>query len=228
MTRGEPRLDVTLPDDLTVFTLLAALPNLPHFTLDARNEEGSGPSTRKPYYSARRSEEGRYLSGLLDLFGGLHQADDTLSTRYWRQMFDRLSGRTAATDAVFLEKVGNTLRKHLRASRAQFYTNDKAMTWLTNYVLKVARCLRRVWAAPGRAGVGPVVHGRTERISVCAVPGSVREGREGAARRSRYRGHPQRRSLLQEAEAMRVSAEYNHAKPDVAPHGMTAAGKRPR
>jgi hypothetical protein len=56
-------------------------------------------------------------------------------------MFDRLSGRNAATDAASLEKVGNTLRKHLSANRAQFYTNDKAMTWRTNYVLKVARSL---------------------------------------------------------------------------------------
>jgi hypothetical protein len=141
MTHGEPRFDITLPDDLTVFALLAVLPNLPHYTLDARNEKGPGPSARKPYYAARRSEKGRYLSGLLDLFGGLPQANDTLSTRYWRRMFDRLSGRPAATDAVFLEKVGNTLRKHLRANRAQFYMDDKAMTWLTNYVLKVARSL---------------------------------------------------------------------------------------
>lgn len=141
MTRGEPRLDIMLPDDPTVCAALAALPNSPYYTLDARPENGSGPSARRPYYSARRSEKGRYLSGLLDLFGGLPQADDTLSTRYWRRMFDLLSGRTAATDAARLAEVGNTLRKRLRANRAQFYENDKDMTWLANYVLKVARSL---------------------------------------------------------------------------------------
>jgi hypothetical protein len=141
MKRGEPRLDITLPDDLTVFALAAALPNPPYYTLDARYKNGPGPSTRRPYYHARRSEKGRYLSGLLDLFGGLPQADDTLSQRYWRRMCDLLSGRTAAKDASRLAEVGNTLRKHLRANRAQFYENDKDMTWLANYVLKVARSL---------------------------------------------------------------------------------------
>jgi hypothetical protein len=50
MKRGEPRLDITLPDDLTVFALAAALPNPPYYTLDARYKNGPGPSTRRPYY----------------------------------------------------------------------------------------------------------------------------------------------------------------------------------
>ena len=56
-------------------------------------------------------------------------------------MFDLLSGRPAHMDADLLNKVGNALRKRLRANRAQFYEDDKAMTWLTNYVFKVARNL---------------------------------------------------------------------------------------
>lgn len=139
MKRGEPRLDITLLDDLSVFAVLAALPNQSYYTLDARH--GKRLSGRAPFYRARRSEKGRYLSGLLDLFGGLHPATDTLEERYWRRMFDLLSGRTADTDATRLEEVGNALRKRLGANRAQFYENDKSMTWLTNYVLKLARSL---------------------------------------------------------------------------------------
>src|SRR5262249_36597937 len=139
MKRGEPRLDNTLFDDLSVFAMLAALPNQSHYTLDARHEKGF--SSRAPFYQAWRSEKGRYLSGLLDLFGGLHPATNTLEERYWRRMFDLLSGRTANTDARRLEEVGTALRKRLGANRAQFYENDKSMTWLANYVLKVARSL---------------------------------------------------------------------------------------
>jgi len=139
MKRGEPRLDIALPDDLSVFAMLAALPNQPYYTIDARHEK-TLPG-RTPYYQARRSEKGRYLSGLLDLFSGLHPATTCLEERYWQRMFGLLSGRTAHTDAERLKEVSNTLRKRLGANRAQFYKDDKAMTWLTNYVLKVARSL---------------------------------------------------------------------------------------
>jgi len=141
MKGGEPRLDIALPDDISVFIALAELPNKYQlfYTSDSRQEK-TLPG-RAPYYQAQRSEKGRYLSGLLDVFGGLHPAMSTLESRYWRRMFDLLSGRTAHTDAEKLEEVGNTLRKHLGANRAQFYKDDKAMTWLTSYVLKVARNL---------------------------------------------------------------------------------------
>lgn len=139
MKRGEPRLEFTLLDDISVLAVLVALPNQSYYTLDARHEKTL--SGRTPYYQARPSEKGHYLSGLLDLFGGLHPAARTLEERYWRRMFDLLSGRTAHTDAERLKEVGNALRKRLGANRAQFYKDDKAMTWLTNYVLKVARSL---------------------------------------------------------------------------------------
>lgn len=139
MKRGEPRLDIALLDDLSVFAVLAVLSNQPHYMLDAQHEK-TLPG-RTPYYRARRSEKGRYLSGLLGLFGGLNSATDTLEERYWRRMFDLLSGRTAHKDAKRLNEVGNKLKRRLGANRAQFYEDDKAMTWLTNYVLKVARNL---------------------------------------------------------------------------------------
>ncbi len=139
MKRGEPRLDITLPDDLSIFTMLTAFSDEAYYTLDARHEK-TLPG-RTPYYHAQRSEKGRYLSGLLDLFGGLHPAASTLEERYWRRMFDLLSGRTAHTDAERLKEVGSTLRKRLGANRAQFYEDDTAMTWLANYVFRVARSL---------------------------------------------------------------------------------------
>src|SRR5262249_37751146 len=95
MKRGEPRLDVTLIDDVDLFSMLVALSNEPNYTLDARY--GKTLTGRTPYSYAKRSEKGRYLSGLLELFDGLHQATATLEERYWRRMFDLMSGRT--TDA---------------------------------------------------------------------------------------------------------------------------------
>ncbi len=139
MKGAEPRLCITLLDDIKVFRLLTAFPNQPCYNSDARC--GKAIPGRTPYYLARRSEKGRYLSGLLERFGGLESATSVLEQRYWRRMFDLLSGRTADKDAEQLQRVGNTLRKRLRANPGQFYKDDKTMTWLTNYVLKVARSL---------------------------------------------------------------------------------------
>jgi hypothetical protein len=139
MKQGEPRLEIALPDDISVFTALATLQNQVHYLADPRH--GKNNLTRAPYRMARSSEKGRYLSGLLDLFGGLLPATDTLEKRYWRRMFDLLSGHTAHKDAELLERVGNRLRKRFRANGVQFIEDDKAMTWLSNYVLKVARSL---------------------------------------------------------------------------------------
>lgn len=135
MKLGAPRLDIELLDDISVFAMLTTRPNRSCYTLDARHEK-TLPG-RSPYYQARRSDKGRYLSGLLDLFGGLHPATTYLEERYWRHMFDLLSGRTAHKDADRLKRVRNTLQKRLGANRAQFYEDDKAMTWLTNVVFHV-------------------------------------------------------------------------------------------
>jgi len=134
-------VDFRIYRDLAVFASLATLPNQPHYTLDARHGNTSAPSGRAPYYHTRRSEKGRYLSGLLDVFEGVHPASATVEEPYWRRMFDLLSGRTPEKESALLADVGNTLRKRLGANRAQFYENDKSMTWLTNYVLNVARSL---------------------------------------------------------------------------------------
>jgi len=139
MKRREPGLDVRLPDDLDVFASLAVLPDQPYYDLDVRKNEAT--SRRTPYHHAQRSEKGRYLSGLLDVFGGLHPAAITAEERYWRHMFDLLSGRAAEKEQALFETVRGRLVKRLAANSADFYKNDKTMTWLSNYVLKVARSI---------------------------------------------------------------------------------------
>lgn len=140
MKQGEPRLDITLLDDISIFSTLAALPSeMMYCRLDARH--GKMSSGRSPYHQAQRSDKGRYLSGLLDLFGGLHPATSSLEERYWRSMFDLLSGRTAHKNSEQLQVVGNKLRKRLGKNPAQFYKDKKDMEWLANYVLQLARSL---------------------------------------------------------------------------------------
>jgi hypothetical protein len=141
MKRGDRHLDIALPDDITIFAQLAMARNGPYYTTDARHNQ-SGPGLgRAPFPYARRSEKGRYLSGLLDLFEGLFAACNTLEERYWRRMFNLLCGRTGEKDSALLERVRNKLRKQLGANRSGFYEDDKSMAWLTEYVVDVARGL---------------------------------------------------------------------------------------
>ena len=83
MKHGEPRLDIALLDDMTVLAMLAELPGQPCYTVDARHKK-TLPG-RTPYNQARRSDKGRYLSGLFDLFSGLLPTTSYLKQRYWRR-----------------------------------------------------------------------------------------------------------------------------------------------
>src|SRR6266478_560552 len=141
LKRGEPRLDLALLDDLAVFASLATLSSRAQYTRDARHARPPVALCRRPYAHAQPSDKGQYLSGLLDLFGGLLDVDDTLSTRYWRRMFDLLSGRPAEKEEALVQQVKNKLTKGLRANPATFYENDKPITWLADYVLNLARSL---------------------------------------------------------------------------------------
>jgi hypothetical protein len=141
MKRGEPSLEIQLLDDQAVFASLAVLKDQPYYTFDARYEKPPTALRRSPYDYAHPSEKGRYLSGLLDVFGGLYSASSTIEERYWRRLFALLSGRTAEKEADLLRRVNDTLRKKLRANSAEFYKNDRSMTWLTEYVLDLARSL---------------------------------------------------------------------------------------
>jgi hypothetical protein len=141
MKRGERRLDISLPDDLTIFALLARVPYRHYYTRDARDKMPPARLGRALFDHVRRSEKGRYLSGLLDLFDGLHPASSTLEEPYWRRMFDLLSGRSGVKDDTVIERTGNKLRKRLGANRAEFYQNDRSMAWLAQYVVDLARSL---------------------------------------------------------------------------------------
>jgi hypothetical protein len=139
MMRGTPRLSIVFPDDLQIFKMLACLPNQMHDLIDARHNKIL--SGRAPFYQAQRSDKGRYLSGLLELFGGLDQARFILMERYWRCIFDLLSGRPAPKESQQLEVIENKLRKNLTNNPPQFYQDDKELKWIAHYVLEFAHNL---------------------------------------------------------------------------------------
>lgn len=66
----------------------------------------------KRYYSVEISDKGKYLQGVLELFGNLTFANYVLSNPYWREMFDILSKNPRAEQHAH-EAIANRLSKEI-------------------------------------------------------------------------------------------------------------------
>lgn len=84
------------------------------------------------------SNIGKYLSGFLEVFGGLAFAHGVLAERYWRNIFDVLSGRDLAKDRKAIDKVRGRLRKKIKAglTASEMIRNFEN---LTDYVIQLSR-----------------------------------------------------------------------------------------
>jgi len=127
----ENELRIKLPGDDAILRSLALAPNTPyHDTGDPREK-----FTSRPFSRATRSDKGRYLTGFLDLFSGLHAAYDVLRSRYWRRMFDALSAQDATKDAKKRQEVINRLGK----IPSEHSGKPKGEERLAEYVLQLAK-----------------------------------------------------------------------------------------
>ncbi len=84
------------------------------------------------------SNIGKYLSGFLEVFGGLAFAHGVLSERYWRNMFDVLSGRDMAKDRKAIDRVKGRLRKRIKVglTASEMIKNFEN---LADYVIQLSR-----------------------------------------------------------------------------------------
>ncbi len=134
MKRGEPRLDIDLLDEAAIFATLLIEQKPSGSNLDDREQLAA----RRRFHDLRTSDKGRYLNGLLDLFGGLFAASNVLEVRYWRRMFTILSGIDANSDARRLETIQGRLRKRARMPlTAGDY--ERFILATGEYVLQVAK-----------------------------------------------------------------------------------------
>jgi hypothetical protein len=127
----KPHLKIKLPDDVTLlrkaievdlWAKMSGQVEPSAFTIDA----------------ASSSNIGRYLTGFLEVFGGLDTAYQVLSSRYWRRIFDDLSSRDAAKDQRAFERAKNKLSKKI-AAFGSYDRISKNIDALTSYVLQIAR-----------------------------------------------------------------------------------------
>lgn len=86
------------------------------------------------------SNIGKYLSGFLEVFGGLAFAHEVLSERYWRRMFEKLSGMDLKKDQKLSARVQDKLPKIIREDR----TDSEKRENLSDYVIQLAKEISRV------------------------------------------------------------------------------------
>lgn len=134
MKLGSPILKMKLPGDFTVFRSLITGETVYALKADPRNKVKS-----RPFDDIKRSDKGQYLSGFLDLFSGLPFAYQILEERYWRRMFNTLSGKNVLKDERKKEAIFNKVNKILKRRGSNFFERQEGLKWLSEYVLKISR-----------------------------------------------------------------------------------------
>ena len=122
MPIGETVLRFNLEDAESVVASLFWRENRPA-------DEHGDPRTQlvtAPYYSTELSDKGKYLQGVLELFGNLTFAYNVLRNPYWRAIFDALSKDTRAEQHAH-EFIANKLRKEIGRSGSLTVNNQAAI-----------------------------------------------------------------------------------------------------
>ena len=93
-----------------------------------------------PYNTAKVSDKGKYLQGVLELFGNLTLAYAVFKNPYWRSMFDTLSKNTNAEQNMQVS-VANKLKKLIDGSEPLTSKNQKAIEALAAQTVNIANNL---------------------------------------------------------------------------------------
>jgi hypothetical protein len=83
----------------------------------------------------RLSDKGRYLTALLRMSGGIHQAKEVFLSQFWKKQFERLGASAKPTDQR-IEALKTNLQEKFRAGSIE---SDAEWTRLANLVLAEAR-----------------------------------------------------------------------------------------
>ena len=104
------------------------------------NNDPRAQVTTAPYCHADVSDKGKYLQGVLELFGNLTLAYEVFRNPYWRSMFDILSKNTNAEQNAQVS-VTNKIRKLIDGSEPLTSNNQKAIEALAAQTVNIAKKL---------------------------------------------------------------------------------------
>lgn len=129
---GDRAIEVKVPSDDEV--LMAALRDT---QVDCA-PEGVRPHPPPSYGFIQLSDKGRYVSGILELFGGLQRASSFIENSFWRGVVEHICHRSPNREAEALTPIVNKLKE----GRAHFLSqlrDEEGMHWLAQYILYLAR-----------------------------------------------------------------------------------------
>ena len=136
MKRGEKILRLKLTESESVVKSLFCNSNRHVYTdSDPRTQV-----TTAPYYNANVSDKGKYLQGVLELFGNLTFAYYMFRNPYWRSMFDILSKNTNAEQKA-QEDAANKVKKLIDRSEPLTSKNQRAIEVLAKQTVNLAKDL---------------------------------------------------------------------------------------
>lgn len=136
MKRGEKVLRFTLENpEAVVASLFYGNNRFEYADSDPRTQVATAP-----YYYSKISDKGKYLQGVLELFGNLTFAYELFKNPYWRSMFDILSKNTNAELNAQIS-VANKLKKLIDGSEPLTSDNEKAIDALAAQTVNMANNL---------------------------------------------------------------------------------------
>ena len=136
MKRGEKVLRLTLESpELVVASLFYSNNRFVYEDRDPRVQVATAP-----YYHSDVSDKGKYLQGVLELFGNLTFAYEIFRNPYWRTMFDVLSKSPTAEENAQKSTV-NKLRKLIARSEPLTSANQDVIEALAKQTVNLAKNL---------------------------------------------------------------------------------------
>jgi|HubBroStandDraft_6_1064221.scaffolds.fasta_scaffold41919_3 hypothetical protein len=136
--RGRVPFLLRVPGESDVFHRAAGILELNSYDADLR------PIRRPPKFQRMgKWDKGRYLDGILELFGGLQWASRLFEHNYWRSVFERLSLGVPEKEEGLFERVKNQLDKKKGFIRSHLAGEPPpAIEWLSHLVIRSARELQ--------------------------------------------------------------------------------------
>lgn len=131
----ESKLNIKIPEDRDIIRDLIFGQNTPVYGGDPRAEV----INRKIYFDTQRSDKGRYLQGVIGLFGGLGQAYYEFREPYWKKMFEILSLSNPVYDTGKNIAILNKLKKTLKTIPKNKIERDDELKWLAEYILRSSK-----------------------------------------------------------------------------------------
>ncbi|MEN9582374.1 MAG: hypothetical protein RL641_328 [Candidatus Parcubacteria bacterium] len=131
----ESKLEIKIPEDKDILASLISGQNMPVYNSDPR----STVIDRKTYFHTQRSDKGRYLQGIIGLFGELGQAYYNFRDPFWKRMFENLSLSDPLSDDAKKGAIFNKLKKTLNVLPKGKEERESEIDWLAEFILRTSK-----------------------------------------------------------------------------------------